>query len=86
MMNDVIQIQISEAEESVSISVQEGSDSIGIEVSESNEQINLEVRDMVVAGTVPTSIENRIAELENSNDGLIDGIDFLSHYRLKRDN
>ena len=65
MMNDVIQIQISEADESVSINIQEGSDSIGIEVSESNEQINLEVRDVVFVGSSSQTMTDHYELIQN---------------------
>lgn len=38
------------------------------------------------SGAISTELESRVSALEDETDGLVDGVDYLTLYRLKRDN
>ena len=85
MDNETIEI-IAPVAEVVTIEVQDDAGSIAIVVDNATEIISLEVSDVVQGTSVPTEIYERLQELEEDLDGQINGMDFLTHYRLTRDN
>ena len=87
-MCNTINLNVSESGYYVSINIIEDNCETSLILQENDENINLTVAEYLTvdSSSISESVLNRIEELEDNTDGLIDGVDFLTLYRLKRDN